>query len=67
MNEKFGGKEELKKLVEECHKRDIWVMVDVVGNHMGPVGTDYSQLSPFNKQEHYHDYCIINGQDFTSN
>lgn len=67
MNKVFGGEEELKELVEECHKRDIWVMVDVVGNHMGPVNTDYSQLYPFNKQEHYHDYCTINGDDFIHN
>ncbi len=34
-------------------------MVDVVANHVGPVGTDYSQITPFNLPEHYHDYCEI--------
>jgi alpha-amylase len=34
-------------------------MVDVVANHVGPVGTDYSQINPFNSAEHYHDYCDI--------
>jgi len=42
-------------------------MVDVVANHMGPVGTDYSQMSPFNSADHYHDYCIINQDDYTNN
>jgi alpha-amylase len=35
-------------------------MVDVVANHVGPVGTDYSRINPFNRAEHYHDWCDIN-------
>ena len=31
----FGTKEELKALVKACHERGVWVMVDVVANHMG--------------------------------
>lgn len=47
-----------------CHARDIWVMVDVVANHVGPVGTDYSRVYPFNKSEHYHSNCqIVNWSD----
>ena len=42
-------------------------MVDVVANHMGPIGTDYSQLNPFNQAEHYHDYCVIADSDFDNN
>jgi len=34
-------------------------MVDVVANHVGPVGTDYSKINPFNLAEHYHDICDI--------
>lgn len=34
VNSHFGTKDDLKRLVTECHKRDIWVMVDVVGNHV---------------------------------
>lgn len=29
-------------------------MLDVVGNHMGPVGFDYSSIVPFNQAAHYH-------------
>ena len=29
LNEHFGTSDDLKRLVSECHKRDIWVMVDV--------------------------------------
>lgn len=45
----------------------MWIMVDVVANHVGPIGTDYSSLSPFNSPDHYHDYCSINQEDFTGN
>jgi len=35
INPHFGTKEDLKSLVTACHDRDVWVMVDVVANHMG--------------------------------
>ncbi len=34
-------------------------MVDVVANHMGNLDLDFSNNVPFNKTEHYHEYCII--------
>ena len=36
-----------------CHNKDISVMVDAVANHVGPMGTDYSQVNPFNKAEYF--------------
>ena len=54
LNTHFGTEEDFKALVTECHKRDIWVMVDVVANHAGPVGTDFGRINPFNRAEHYH-------------
>jgi alpha-amylase len=38
----------------------IWVMVDVVANHVAPVESDFSQIYPLNKNEHYHKDCDIN-------
>ncbi|CAG2256696.1 AMY [Mytilus edulis] len=71
-NEHFGTEEDFKYLLSECHKRDIWVMVDVVANHMGytdgccwNVDCDKQQLvnftgfSPFNRSEDYHSLCEI--------
>jgi len=29
VNPYFGSEDDLKELVNECHKRDIWVMLDV--------------------------------------
>ena len=49
LNQNFGSEDDFKSLVEEAHKRDIWIMVDIVANHVGPVGTDYGQIYPFNR------------------
>ena len=35
LNSNFGSEEDFASLVSACHERNIWVMVDVVGNHMG--------------------------------
>ena len=59
VNTMYGSEDDLKNLITACHKKDIWVMVDVVANHVGPIGTDYSRINPFNKAEHYHDWCDI--------
>jgi alpha-amylase len=60
INDHFGGADALKRLVDTAHSMDIWVMVDVVANHVGPVGNDFSQISPFNQPQHYHPNCDIN-------
>ena len=67
LNENFGTEQDFKDLISALHKRNMWIMVDVVANHVGPVGTDYSRINPFNQEEHYHDYCIIDGDDFAHN
>lgn len=57
INEEFGTAEELKELIQECHDKDIWVMVDVVANHIGYVDNfDYSSIVPFNDASHYNQY-----------
>ena len=62
-NSHFGSDEDLKELVNEAHKRGMYVMVDVVANHVAPVGEDYRTINPFNRDEHYHENCDI---DFTN-
>ena len=37
-------------------------MVDVVPNHVAPVGHDYSSIMPFNREEHFHPECEM-GED----
>ena len=63
LNSHFGTEEDFKNLISECHKKDIWVMVDVVANHAGLVGVEYSRIYPFNSSEHYHHYCQITNWD----
>lgn len=67
LNEHFGSEQDFKDLISALHNRGMWIMVDVVANHMAPVGTSYGVINPFNKPEHYHDYCIINNDDFANN
>ena len=42
INSHFGTKNDLKSLVSKAHSKGIWVMVDVVANHVAPIGTDFS-------------------------
>ncbi|EFA77339.1 putative alpha-amylase [Heterostelium album PN500] len=66
INSNFGTDNDLLNLIGECHKRGIWVMLDVVANHVGPVDFDYSTIVPFNQDSHYHgcsscpSQCTIN-------
>ena len=59
LNYHFGTEDDLRALINACHSKDIWVMVDVVANHVAPVGTDFGRITPFNRAEHYHDWCEI--------
>lgn len=70
LNEKYGTKAELQSLIAKAHEKGIWMMLDVVANHVGPVGEDFSRITYFNKAEHYHDTCQItdwNNQDMVEN
>jgi len=62
INPEFGTEEELRELIQACHDRDIWVMVDVVANHIGYVPNqndtnhDFSEIVPFNKMEYFNEF-----------
>lgn len=62
-NSHFGSDDDLKELINAAHALDMFVMVDVVANHVAPVGEDYRTIKPFNNAEHYHENCDI---DFKS-
>ena len=59
LNEHFGTEEDMQNLVKAMHDNDIWLMLDVVANHVGLVGNDFRSINPFNSPEHYHDPCTI--------
>lgn len=43
----YGGPGGLKKLVNECHKRGLAVVLDVVYNHLGPEGNYLRDFGPY--------------------
>lgn len=59
VNANFGSEDDLKSMVNAAHNKGIAVMVDVVANHVAPVGDNFSQIYPFNQGEHYHSDCQI--------
>ena len=63
-NEKFGTDDDLKEFIAECHKRDIWVMTDIVYNHVGNCNIndimDVSCIPEYNDLSYYHKYCPLN-------
>lgn len=63
LNTNFGTSEDLKDLIEAIHSRDMYIMLDVVVNHMGYAGTgddvNYSIFAPFNDETYFHNYCAV--------
>lgn len=68
LNQHFGTADDLKQMVAEAHKRDIFVMVDIVANHAGPIGQNYTMFSKeLNQPDHYHEFCIVEDDDHPMN
>jgi malto-oligosyltrehalose trehalohydrolase len=42
----YGRPDELKALIEACHRRDLAVLLDVVYNHFGPEGNYLHAIAP---------------------
>jgi len=63
INPNFGTEEEFKSLISAMHKKDMWIMLDVVANHVAFIDMDFEKVSPFNKAEYYHDKCQIENWD----
>ena len=62
INPYFGSSNDLKELIKTCHKKDIWVILDAVPNHMAP-NVSFSVMNPFNKKEYYHEPCDIKDEN----
>jgi maltooligosyltrehalose trehalohydrolase len=43
----YGGPEGLKTFVDACHRRGLAVLLDVVYNHLGPVGNCLDAFGPY--------------------
>ncbi|KAL2178652.1 glycoside hydrolase family 13 protein [Thermothelomyces heterothallicus CBS 202.75] len=70
VNPAFGTADDLVELSKELHSRGMYLMVDIVTNHMAYMGcgtcVDYSQFNPFSSSSYYHPYCSINYDNQTS-
>ena len=56
----FGTKESLKKLVDECHKRGIRVMLDAVFNHIGDKSKEWLDVVEKGAESRYAGWFHIN-------
>ncbi|KAJ2931426.1 hypothetical protein H1R20_g5722, partial [Candolleomyces eurysporus] len=68
LNDHFGTADDLKALSAEVHRRGMFLMVDVVVNHVMVTSTtqpDYSQCF-FKDASFYHPYCPIQWNNLTS-
>ncbi len=48
----YGGPDQLKQLVDACHRQGLAVIMDVVYNHFGPEGNYTGKYGPYTT-EHY--------------
>jgi len=62
-NPNFGTESDLKDLVKAAHNMGIWVMVDIVANHMG--NADLNSFPQFSGND-FHSSCSINYEDQNS-
>ncbi|KAL2835119.1 glycoside hydrolase superfamily [Aspergillus cavernicola] len=67
INQHYGTEDDLRALAAALHERDMYLMVDVVANHMGYDGAmdsvDYSVFNPFNDAQYFHSPCVISDYD----
>lgn len=61
LNPHFGTKQDLVDLSNALHRRGMYLMVDVVANHVGAVSKATflpgEMYGPFNSPADYHPYC----------
>ena len=48
----YGGPDELKTLVNDCHTGGLAVFLDVVYNHLGPEGNYLGEFGPYFSRKH---------------
>ncbi|KAI0721448.1 glycoside hydrolase superfamily [Fomitopsis betulina] len=69
VNEHFGTADDLNALSSALHARGMYLMVDVVVNHMAAntLPPDYSTFTPFNSESDFHTFCWITDYDNQTN
>ncbi|GJN72265.1 hypothetical protein PLICBS_006337 [Purpureocillium lilacinum] len=59
VNSKYGSADDLKSLVNAAHDKGIYIMVDVVANHMGNANLADNKPTPLDQASSYHPACDI--------
>ena len=70
LNSNFGSADDLKSLATELHKRGMYLMIDVVVNHVASASNppNYSIYpAPFNSQASFHNETFIAASDYDNN
>ena len=57
INEMFGSNEDMDKLIDECKKKDMYIMMDIVANHTSDKHRWFIEASS-SKDNKYRDYYI---------
>lgn len=65
LNTNHGSADDLKSLITAAHNKGMYIMVDVVANHMGRDA--YENFTPFNSASYFHDYCVISNYNDQGN
>ncbi|KAI0365853.1 glycoside hydrolase family 13 protein [Pilatotrama ljubarskyi] len=65
LNSHFGSADDLKALSSALHGRGMYLMVDVVVNHMAGTSDppNYSAFQPFSSQSNFHSECFVSNYD----
>ncbi|TLD22178.1 hypothetical protein PspLS_07882 [Pyricularia sp. CBS 133598] len=63
INPKYGTADDLKGLIKAAHDKGMFIMVDVVANHMGNGPLSENKPAPLNQESSYHPECKINYSD----
>ncbi|SPN99230.1 related to alpha-amylase A precursor [Cephalotrichum gorgonifer] len=66
INPNYGTADDFKSLVNAAHAKGIYIMADVVVNHMGQGDISGFRPEPLNQQSAYHSQCDINYSDQNS-
>ncbi|KAL0945659.1 hypothetical protein HGRIS_014811 [Hohenbuehelia grisea] len=77
VNKHFGSSDDLKRLSSALHARGMYLMVDIVVNHMGPntsAAQDFTsssafasyQPAPLSSASSYHNFHFVSGTSYSS-
>ena len=71
LNAKFGTADDLKSLAQSLHDKDMYLMLDVVVNHVAATsGQNFqtnSSYGPFATQDDFHPFCWVDNYDNQTN